>query len=151
MAARMAGTEESRRVTSPAPDLFSIETPIAGTAELDTVVAGLDQLARSPPLWSTTKWADELTAARAFAGRWQAPALACGWTLLDLWGAHPRAPAARLACLGAGWIVARSGHHVLEADTGAIRVVTRLGSRLRIYRTEPDPGAVLAWELCGAA
>ena len=41
--------------------------------------------------------------------------------------------------MGAAFVLARSGHRAA--------VVTAFGSRLRLYRREVDPEAVLAWEL----
>jgi hypothetical protein len=144
------------KVGNLAPGLFSIKAPIAtiaqlGDEDLGDVLAGLDRLARSPPLWSCADWPAMVDRAKAFAGRWSEPAQACGWSRLDLWSVHRRAPGARLASLGAAIIAARRGDRVVELDAAAILVVTRLGSRLRIYRTAPDPERVLAWRLCPAA
>ena len=130
-------------------DLFG---PIPDIA--DDVLAGLDLMMRSPPLWQVdrgTFWTDLVARATAFAERWDAPCRGCGWTPLELYGAHHRAPAARISCLGAAFLLARSGHTVLEVDSRFITVVTRAGSRLRIYRPHPDPDAVLAWLLCRPA
>jgi hypothetical protein len=38
---------------------------------------------------------------------------------------------------------------VIAVDDKAITMGTRTSARLRIYRGEPNEGAVLAWKLCG--
>jgi hypothetical protein len=82
----------------------------------------------------------------AFAERWDGQARACGWSALALYGFHQRGPWSNLAAMGAAFVAARRGDRVLEVGAGAILTVTRLGSsRLRIYRSEPDPDT---WELC---
>jgi hypothetical protein len=130
--------------TATAPFGFEPTKPPIG--DLGEVLGGLERLA-DRPLWSTTRWAEDLAAAKAFAQRWCS---ACGWSRLDLWGVHPRAPGKRLAAMGAAILACRRGDRVLEVDAGAILVVTRLGSRLRVYRAAPDPERVLAWSLCNA-
>jgi hypothetical protein len=49
--------------------------------------------------------------------------------------------------MGAAFLVALRGHQVVEVGAEAITVVTRTAARLRIFRGEPDQGAVLAWEI----
>src|ERR1700677_193040 len=127
---------------APLPDLFG---PLADVG--DDIMAGLDLMMRSPPLWPVdrgTSWVDQVARARAFAERWNGLCRNCGWSPLDLYGAHHRAPAARLSCLGAAFLVARSSHHVLNVAPGDILVATKSAARLRIYRAHPDPDAVVA-------
>jgi len=57
------------------------------------------------------------------------------------------APRARLERTGAAFIVCLRGHQVVEVDHRAIAMVSRTVSRLRVYRGEVDPGAILAWEI----
>jgi hypothetical protein len=114
------------------------------------VAAGLELLARSPPLWliGAEGWAIAVARARAFAERWDGQAPAAGWSTLELYGMHRRAPFARLTAMGAAWVLARSGGSAIAVASDAIVVATRTGGRLRIYRTAaPDPDAVSAWEL----
>jgi hypothetical protein len=135
-----------KAVRVPAPDLFA---PIAGAGD-DAVLAGLESL-RTAALWPPPlRWPDVIAAAKAFSIRWGGPCQACGWTTLDLWGVDRKAPAVRWDAMGGVWLAVRSAHHVLEVDRDAILVVSRAGSRLRIYKPAPpvDSGAVLAWELC---
>jgi hypothetical protein len=135
---------------SVAADLLSFDaTPIEHPLPVD-VAAGLAHLAAAPPLWrvDAAHWVDLIARVTAFAWRWDAPARAAGWTTLDLYGADRRAPGARVGSLGAAFLVARSAHSVLEVGRDAITVVTRAGSRLRIFRRAPDPDCAVAWDLC---
>jgi hypothetical protein len=62
-------------------------------------------------------------------------------------GLHPAAPRARLSATGVGFLVALRAHQVVEVDHRAITMVARTSARLKVYRGEVDPGAVLAWEI----
>lgn len=122
-------------------------TPTALPAD---VAAGLELLARSRPLWPIGEagvWSYAVGSVRAFAEAWDGRARAAGWTAIELYGLHCRAPYARLAAMGAAWLIARSGHRAVGVDAGAITVATHAGNRLRIYHAEVDPGAALAWTL----
>jgi hypothetical protein len=44
-------------------------------------------------------------------------------------------------------LVALRSHHVIEVDAKAITIVARTAARLKVYRGDPGPGAVLAWTL----
>lgn len=129
--------------------------PIESVSELSAaiaidVAAGLDLLTRSPPLWpvEADDWTLAIVRAHSFAERWDALARSAGWSTLDLYGMHRRAPYARLTAMGAAWLVARSsGHNAIAVTADAITLATLTGARLRIYRTAPDPDAVLAWTL----
>lgn len=116
------------------------------------VAAGLDLLARSRPLWPVVveEWCRAVAGVQAFADRWDGLARGAGWSLLELYGLHRCAPCARLSTMGAGWLIARAGYCAVSVDTAAIGVSSWAGNRLRIYRSLPDPGAVLAWSLVPA-
>jgi hypothetical protein len=114
------------------------------------VVHGLDLLARSPPLWpiGTDYWSLAVATVEEFAARWHSPADELGWSLLQLYGLDRRAPYASLAGMGAAFVVARCGHHVVDVTAETIRVRSRSGADLRIYRRELGTESVLAWSLC---
>jgi hypothetical protein len=133
--------------TATAPDLFA--ATYAGPALPPHVADGLRQLEQSPALWPVADWRGVVTKVSAFAWRWHAEAAAAGWSDLQLYGLHRHASYANLAGMGAAWLVAKSGHLAVAVDREAFMLVTKSSSRLRIYRREIDPGAVLAWELCG--
>jgi hypothetical protein len=117
-------------------------------AESDQVAAGLGLLEQSPPLWGdSAEWRQLVARLRAFEQPWGARARLAGWSPLQLYGLEPVAPRARVGRMGAAFLVALRGHQVVEVGAEAITVVTRTAARLRLYRGEADPGAVLAWEL----
>lgn len=96
----------------------------------------LDGFARKPPLWpvSPGTWHAIVDDVRRFANRWHAVAASHGWTVEQLYGWHPDAPH-RTSELGAGWLIAKCGHHVIDVDREAITLKTQSGATLRIYRT----------------
>ena|ERR1700754_647501 len=126
--------------------------PVPGTKNIpDHVVAGLDQLAASPPArWPIDQlphWPPTIERVRAFAMQWDGRARAVGWSDVSLYGVHQRAPYANLAAMGAAFLVALNRGTVVAVDPDAIAIVSPAGSRLWIYRRPPDQGSVLAWAL----
>jgi hypothetical protein len=114
----------------------------------DPVAAGLGLLAQSPPLWGDRlEWAELVASLRTFEDRWGSAARSATWSLLALYGLCPHAPRARLSRMGGAWVACLRGHRVVDVDATAISLVTRTAARLRIFRGEPDQGAVLAWAL----
>jgi hypothetical protein len=53
--------------------------------------------------------------------------------------------------MGGAFLASLRAHRVIAVDANAIMMVTRTSARLRVYRSEIDPGAVLSWTLCGPA
>jgi hypothetical protein len=96
--------------------LKNFEEPVSAD-----VAAGLELLARSRPLWpiDAGEWSRALASVRAFAAGWDGLAGAAGWTSLQLYGLHRRAPYARLTGMGAAWLVARSGHNAIAVTADA--------------------------------
>jgi hypothetical protein len=113
------------------------------------VAVGLDRLATSSPLWPVdgTAWLGVVERVRTFACQWDARARTAGWSALDLYGLHRRAPYANLAGMGGAFVVARCGHHVIDVAADAIQVRSPSGADLRIYRRQLDAQSVLAWSL----
>lgn len=110
---------------------------------------GLAQLATMPPPdgwgadWRAVRdgvlhFADDL------AGQWLAKAVALGWTEVDLFGAAPTAPAARLDARGAATFIKGASTMAITADAIVIR--TPSGQRLRITRPTTKGGVPL-WEV----
>jgi hypothetical protein len=87
---------------------------------------------------------------RAFEEPWCARAKPAGWTVLQLYGLDPVAPRARIGRMGAAFLACLRGHQVAEVDRRAVAMVTRTGSRLRLYQDEVDAGVVRAWTVTGA-
>lgn len=113
--------------------------------------AGLELLARSRPLWriGVAAWSYAVASVRAFAEAWDGRARAAGWTAIELYRLHCRAPYARLAAMGAAWLIARSGHRAVGVDAGAIVVGTHAGNRRAstMPRSIPAPRSRGPWQL----
>jgi hypothetical protein len=114
----------------------------------DEARAGLASLSCSRPLWpDVDRWTAAITAVIDFEGRWGARARAAGWSNIALYGLSRTAPYADLSRMGAAWLAARDDRCVTAVDGAAIHLTTRTAARLRIFRSEPDEGAVLPWQL----
>jgi hypothetical protein len=113
------------------------------------VVRGLDRLTQSPPLFPVDEatWRGVVGSVTDFAARWDGQARAAGWDSLALYGLHPGAPYARLAAMGAAFLIARAGLRTVAVSGEAIAVASYTGAHQRIYRTRLDPDTVPAWEL----
>jgi hypothetical protein len=112
--------------------------------------AGMRLLARSAPAaWPTDRlaqWPALVDRVLVFERCWGDQARAAGWSTLQLYGLHRRAPWSNLAGMGAAFLVAIGGHTVIGLSSKAIAIAApTTGSRLRIYRRAPDADAVLAW------
>ncbi len=118
----------------------------------DEVAAGLEQLEHSPPLWGDrAEWLELVARLRAFEMPFGGRARLAGWTQVQLYGLDPVAPRARVGRMGAAFLVALRGHQVIEVDAKAITMVARTAARLKVYRGEVDPDAVVAWEILAPA
>ena len=83
-------------------------------------------------------------AARFLAGPFAAPAVALGWTALDLFGCDPDQPYARIDRLDLLWLL--NGGRLLALTRETVMIETMSGSILT-YRRRPSEGRVPAWEL----
>jgi hypothetical protein len=133
-------------IASPSRDLFDARVSPSGACV--DVLTGLNALMQRAPLWPirADRWASIVNECQRFADRHHATAVAAGWHPVALFGMSPRAPHARLEMLGAGWLIAVAGHHVLDVTRTEISLRTISGARLQIPRREPHPDAVLPWE-----
>lgn len=125
-------------------------TSCGPTAEFpEEIRRGLEQLETSRPLWPVggSSWVKTVYRVKAFARGWDRSARAAGWPPVLLYGLHRHAPYANLAGMGAAFLLAGPGWHVLSVSAEAIAVASCTGGRLRVLRREPDPDAVLAWSL----
>lgn len=130
----------------PATDLFGFLSPEIASE----LCAGLDRLAIDPAprlVEQFARWPSVVERVGAFARRWDGPAMACGWSQVDLYGVDAVAPGRNVSAMGAAFIVASFDGSVHDIDEHAITFVTRAGSQLRVYRRLRRPPAVLAWEL----
>lgn len=99
-----------------------------------------------PQSFDPRRWATLQADAMAFLGRWAATAHALGWSTLDVWGAHPRAPDARHDMKGLVLLI--GGDEITAITADAARLHTFSGAVLTAYR-RPVSGAVPVWELEG--
>jgi hypothetical protein len=84
---------------------------------------------------------------RAFHERWGAIA-ATAWSTVQLYGLDPVSrPTPGSGAWGAPFSHACGAHRVISVDANAITMATRTSARLRVYRGEIDPGAMLAWSI----
>jgi hypothetical protein len=138
-------TATARAETRLAPLDAAIEQRAGALREIHVGLRLLRAAAPIFPGMGPEVWRLVLAYITDFARDWDGLARAAGWSSLQLYGLHPIAPAARLSVMGAAWVAARSAHKVIAIEAAAIVVATQTGGRLRIYRTAPDPEAVLPW------
>ena len=91
------------------------------------------------------RWAHLKDDSRDFLRAWGLTARDLGWDALDLFGAHPAKPLARLDC--AGLVIFLKGHPVvaMTEDTATIRV--RDGVTQTFTRPQRPGPRVAVWEL----
>lgn len=135
-----------------APDSVEIEERAALTEDGGIPRAWADGLARLATMPPPDGWGADWRAVRDgalrfaddLAGQWLAKAVALGWTEVDLFGAAPTAPAARLDARGAATFIKGASTMAITADAIVIR--TPSGQRLRITRPTTKGGVPL-WEV----
>lgn len=135
-----------------APDPVEIEERAALIEDGGIPRAWADGLARLATMPPPDGWGADWRAVRDgimrfaddLAGQWLAKAVALGWTEVDLFGAAPTAPAARLDVRGAATFIKAAKIMAITAD--AIVISTPSGRRLRITRPTTKGGVPL-WEV----
>jgi hypothetical protein len=126
--------------------LLAAVAPIGGD-----VTAGVARLATmAPPAdFTDTRWQAAQEAARYLQAEHAAKALALGWRLTDLFGAHPSKPAARLDHAGLVLLLdLASGDRVASPIGESVAVIVKGSGTQTKFRRNATPGAVLLWELC---
>jgi hypothetical protein len=93
-----------------------------------------------PERISPDRWQEVISDAEIFLARWGSAAHSLGWTALDLFGVHPRAPAARFDVIGLLLLVQGGAVVALTADAATIR---RKTGALLSCRRPVAPGAIL--------
>jgi hypothetical protein len=125
--------------------------PADPAASLSAWSAGVARLAElsPPPEWPADRWKQLVADAAAFLAAWGKPAAALGWTTFELFGAHVRAPYARLDALGL--VALLNGNPVTEltAERAVIRAPS--GAALVFRRKPPswwprEPERALVWD-----
>jgi hypothetical protein len=97
-----------------------------------------------PPGFSAPRWRRVIDTAGRFLDRWAAMAIASGWSDLDVFGAHPDAPAARFDAMGLVLLLDRC--EVVAIDSDGADLLTNTGARQR-YRRRTMSDTVPLWEL----
>ncbi|WP_299438931.1 hypothetical protein [uncultured Rhodospira sp.] len=126
----------------PAPD----HAP-TGAAEMpEAWREGLDRVATmAPPVgFSPSRWGQVQADAAALASAWGPALSGLGWTTLDVFGACPRAPAARYD--RAGLLLLLNGARLVAVTDDTATVQTGTGARLTVRR-RPMDGAIPLWDL----
>jgi hypothetical protein len=98
-----------------------------------------------PALW----WGGVIRDADLFLATWGKQAADLGWTTLDLFGVHPKAPAARFSCIGL--LLLLRGGRVVALTTATAVIEQASGARLTYTRQSREPECVPLWELPGAS
>ena len=80
---------------------------------------------------------------------WGKQAADLGWSTPDLFGAHPKAPAARFSCMGLLLLVNGGRVIAITAETAVIQLQS--GARLTYTRRPPEAECVPLWELSHAS
>ncbi len=111
-------------------------------------VQGVADLLVMPPHqdWHENDWRTLQDDALRFIREWAGQARRLGWEALDLFGAHPTKPLARLDCAGLVLLLLRRPVVAITENSAAIRSVS--GGTLTFHRHKaPPPGCCLTWEL----
>jgi hypothetical protein len=99
----------------------------------------------APAGFSPERWCRIIDAAGVFIDRWAGDAVRCGWSDLDLFGAHPDRPVARFDAMGLVMLLDR--RTIVGIDADGADLVTQTGARQR-YRRRPLPAdTVSLWDL----
>jgi hypothetical protein len=108
---------------------------------------GLDTIdaSRPPSGFPAPWWRDLIRDADLFLATWGRQAADLGWTTLDLFGAHPKAPAARYSCMGLVPLI--SGGRVVALTASTAVIEQQSGARLTYTRRPPEAECVPVWEL----
>ncbi len=114
-------------------------------------VQGVCDLMVMPPHadWKEGDWRTLQEDARRFLKEWAGQAHGLGWDALDLFGAHPTKPTARLDC--AGLVPLLRGRAVLALTEDSAAIKTASGRSLTFGRRIPPPTErCLVWERQGS-
>jgi hypothetical protein len=147
--AAQSDSAESRSPTISDPEVFEeraalIEYGAGVPREWAEGFARLD-MAQPPKGFDERRWRMLIDDGGKFLDRWGGEAARLGWSVFDVFGAHPIAPGAR--CDAAGLVTLIDGGEVIaiKADRATIRSC-RSSSELTYLRT-PRAGVVALWDL----
>ena len=90
-------------------------------------------------------WRGLIRDAELFLSVWGKQAADLGWTTLNLFGAHAKAPATNFSCMGLLLVV--NGGRVVALTTEAAKIEQQSRARLTYTRSPPDTECVPVWDL----
>lgn len=134
-------------------DRPAVYLPQATDPRIQQVHAAIDALEcrRAPSSMSEEQWFELLKDLRHVASKWLDIALACGWTVLDLFGSPPQLRG-RVGLMGVAVLL--KGREIESVDHDAIVIGNRLGTPNRFLRHSPASsqpfdrrGAMLIWDV----
>jgi hypothetical protein len=120
----------------------------AAVAEWRAGIASLDPN-RPPTGFPAPWWRGLIRDAELFLSVWGKQAADLGWTTLDLFGAHRKAPAANFSCMGLLLVI--RGGRVVALTSETAKIEQQSGARLTYTRRPAEVGCVALWELRGAS
>jgi hypothetical protein len=100
---------------------------------------------RPPMNFPGSWWRGLIREAELFVSVWGNQAANLGWTTLDLFGAHRKAPAANFSCMGLLLVI--SSGRVVVLTTEAAKIEQQSGARLTYTRRPPETECVAVWDL----
>ena len=103
------------------------------------------ELAKPPTGFDARRWRTLIDDGGKFLDRWGAEAARLGWSALDVFGAHPVAPAVRYDAAGLVQLISGGEVIAVRADRATIRA--RLSRSELTYLRSPRAGAVALWDL----
>ena len=99
-----------------------------------------------PPLdMPALRWQQMINDTGLFLDRWAMEVLAVGWTSLDLFGVHPKAP--YRAIFYAGLVSLLNGRPVIAITADTAIIDCGKGVHHTYQRCQPKPGQIPLWEL----
>lgn len=135
--------DSNQRVTD------TVTSVTTGNAEVEERAAIMEYEAGMPRAWADAfakivhgpnrfadypaRWQSVVDGALVFADQWAGKAHSLGWTVDELFGLDPVAPAARLDHRGLAFLLG-NGSRVVAIDRDGADIITGQGSRQRYYR-----------------
>jgi hypothetical protein len=128
--ARRSGAHDINDINDKTTELGRVGRLCRAPSAFADAFAALER--RCPDAIPVDRWQWAVEDGRGFLGQWAEQAEALGWSVDDVLGLHPTAPATRYDAMGLVWCLRGSKVVALTANTATIR--TESGSLLQFYR-----------------
>jgi len=122
----------------------SLEGSLPVPAEWIEGVAAMKNM-EAPRDWPPANWQEVLDGVEGFMSRWAGMAALLNWSTLECFGAHEKAPYARVGAMGLALSPFIEDLAMVLPDRAVFRKAN--GSRLSHYRKHLGDGVVPAWSL----